>query len=93
MQYRGGKITDSHSTASDASNEILALVRKRPEVSKISLGFIENIGGSRRSLKFSTIVGGIRVRVRGSGATQEMYIYTSDPEATKEALIKAFLEK
>jgi len=86
----GGKITRSHSTASEAACEVVQVAINLPEVSKVSVGYIRNIGGSNRSLKFADIIGGILAKVRGNAAIQEVYIYTNNPEKTKAALLNGF---
>lgn len=84
------KITDSHSTLTDTSILVVNAASKYSEVSKIGIANITHIGGGRKSLKFLPITGGIKAVVRGSGSVQEIYIYTSNPEMTKEKLIKTF---
>ncbi len=85
-----GKVTRSHGTASEAACEVVNLAINRPEVSKVSLSYIENIGGSRRALKFQEIYGGVLAKVRGAGLMQSVYIYTNDPEKTKRELLAGF---
>ena len=79
----GGKLTRSHTTLIDAAVPVVDLLQDRPEVSKISLGLIKNIGKGSTGLKFHVAVGGWRVVVRGSTSLQEIVVYTSDPARTK----------
>lgn len=86
----GGKITRSHCTVTKTSCAVVESAINLQEVSKVSIGYLENIGGSNRSLKFGQIIGGILAKVRGDGGIQLLYIYTSDPEKTKRQLLEAF---
>lgn len=90
MKIKTAKITDSHSSLTSAAAEVLGLAEKRPEVSKIGIGYIAHVRGGRRDLKFLPITGGIKAMVRGSGAVQELYIYTATPEETEKYLIENF---
>jgi hypothetical protein len=87
---RTGKINSSHSTATQTATEVVSAAAKLTEVTKISLGIIEHIHGGRRSLKFLPMTGGIIAKIRGSGAIQEVYIYTTNPSATQQTLTKGF---
>jgi hypothetical protein len=82
----GGELTRSHTTLIDAAVPVVDLLQARPEVSKISLGLIKNIGKGSTGLKFHPAVGGWRLVVRGSTSLQEIVVYTSDPAQTKRAL-------
>ncbi len=86
----GGKITDSHSTLTDASEKLVVKAVKYSSISKIGIGNITHIGGGRRSLKFLPITGGIKAVVRGNGSVQELYIYTNKPNETEIELLKIF---
>jgi len=84
------KITDSHSTLTNAAQEVLNLASKLEEVTKIGIGYITHVRGGRRDLKFTPIAGGIKAIVRGSGAVQELYIYTGAPKITEKKLLGFF---
>jgi len=87
----GGKITDNHSTATDAAALVIHHVVTFDEVTKISPGIIKHIGGGgERRIKFLPINGGVKAMVRGNGAVQEVFIYTNNPEKTKERLLIVF---
>jgi len=84
------KITDSHSTLTDTAKEVMTMVTRYEEVTKVGIGFITHVRGGRRDIKFLPISGGIKAMVRGSGAVQELYIYTSNTEVVTNRLSKAF---
>lgn len=79
----GGKITDSHSTATETAIIVIEVIAKLNEVTKISLGKIKHIGGGERRLKCLPITGGLKIAVRGSGAVQDLFVYTNNPSATQ----------
>jgi len=81
----GGKITDSHTTVTEASALVVEVLVKRTEVTKISLGTIRQAGsGGERRLKCLPITGGIKIVVRGNGAVQDLFVYTNNSAATQE---------
>jgi len=86
----GGKITRSHTTLIDQAAVIVDAIHDRPEVTKISLGMIANIGRGKPNVKFLPATGGFRVVVRGKSSKQEIFIYTSDTDLTRSAVLRAF---
>jgi len=78
-----GKLTDTHSTATETAAIVIEALAKLDAVTKISLGAITHIGGGERRLKCLPITGGLKVVVRGSGAVQDLFVYTSDIPATQ----------
>ena len=88
----GGKITASHSSIIDAALPVVAAAEKLPEVSKISLGVIKQVGksGRRRRIKFLPITGGWKLTVRGSATVQEIFVYTAEAASTKTFLETEF---
>ncbi len=84
------KITDSHGTRTDASTEVVNIVQKLTEVTKISLGEIRHVSGGRRDIKFLPISGGIKAAVRGNGAVQYVFIYTKDIEKVTKLIQDSF---
>lgn len=86
----GGKITDSHTTSTETAAVVIDVLSKLDEVTKISLGSIRHIGGGERRLKVAPITGGIKIAVRGSGAVQDLFVYTSNPLSTEKKLENIF---
>ncbi len=86
----GGKITSSHTTMTDATLGVVDRANRLSEVTKIVLGVITPVRGGRRDLKFLTITGGVKAVVRGSGAVQDIYIYTKAPERVTNVLSGGF---
>ena len=76
----------------DAAFPIVETAEKLPEVNKISLGIIKQVGKSRglRRIKFLPIVGGWKLTVRGSASVQEIFIYTAQADKTKILLQTMF---
>ncbi|MDB5259617.1 MAG: hypothetical protein JWO73_825 [Candidatus Taylorbacteria bacterium] len=84
------KITDSHSTSTKTSSEVVAAAAKLDAVTKIGLGTIKRAPGGRRDLKFLPITGGIKAVVRGAGAVQDIYIYTKHAKEVQEEISRVF---
>jgi hypothetical protein len=84
----GKKITTSHTSIIDAAIPVVEAAERLPQVTKISLGIIKQVGKSRgqHRIKFLPIIGGWKVTVRGSSTVQELYIYTEDAAGTKAAM-------
>ena len=85
-------ITDSHSSTTDASAEIIKYAKKIEAISKIGIGIIKNTNskGGKRGIKFLPITGGVKASVRGSGTVQDLYIYTKEIELVKKYLSEIF---
>ncbi len=85
-------ITDSHSSITDTSAEVIKHAQKLDVISKIGIGIIRvtKSKGGKRSIKFLPITGGIKASVRGSGTVQELYIYTKETELVKKYLSEIF---
>ncbi len=81
-------ITDSHSSTTDASAELIKLARKLDFISKIGVGIIKvtKSKGGKRSVKFLPITGGVKASVRGRGTVQELFIYTKEIELVENYL-------
>jgi hypothetical protein len=88
----GKKITTSHTSIIDAALPLVEAAERLPEVTKISLGIIKQVGKSRgqHRIKFLPITGGWRITVRGSATVQEIYVYTEESESTKRSLEAEF---
>ena len=88
----GGKITTSHTSIIDAALPVVEAAEKLPEVTKISLGIIKQVGKSRgqHRMKFLQITGGWKLTVRGSSTVQEIYVYSESTTTTKDSLESCF---
>jgi len=91
----GKKLGRRHTTIIDAAVPVVDAAQKSALVSKVTLGLIKNqVGKSQhRSIKFSEIPAGFKVRVRGNTTIQELYVYTLKPQETRELLARAFAGK
>lgn len=86
----GGKFTGSHTTLIDATEKIVDRASELPEVTKIVLGIIKQIGNGKRNVKFTDIPAGLKLNIRGNTTIQEVFIYSSNPIKTKKELQKNF---
>lgn len=87
---QGGKFTGSHTTIIDAAAVVVDTAKRREEVTKICLSIIQNVRSNGRRLKFKSIQAGWQVIIYGNTYMQDVYIYTSNPETTKQAIEQAF---
>ncbi|MBP6859071.1 MAG: hypothetical protein KBC69_00395 [Candidatus Magasanikbacteria bacterium] len=90
----GGKFSGSHATIIDAAEVVADAAVKQLEVTKVVLGIIEgNVKSKQMRLKFKPVTAGWEIKVYGRISIQTLYVYTSDPEATKSAIERAFLHE
>ncbi len=75
------KLTRSHTSAIEKAQEVIALIQRLPQVTKISLGIIKHIGVGKPTVKFHDITGGFKAVIRGNISIQEIWVYLDDPES------------
>lgn len=87
---QGGKFTASHTTVIDAARAPAVAAERLDCVSKVSLGLIKKLPNGTPSIKFSdegeTC---LLAKIRGTAYLQEVRVYTSDKQQTKEAMYRA----
>lgn len=71
----GRKLTRSHTTLIEKARDVVTMLERLPDVSKISLGIIKQIGLGKPAVKFHPITGGFRCIVRGNVSIQELWVY------------------
>ncbi|MBX4204743.1 MAG: hypothetical protein KW788_00970 [Candidatus Doudnabacteria bacterium] len=89
----GNKFNGRHTTVIDAAIPMVIAASKRPEVTKIVLSIIRQIGPGPQNLKFKPIPAGLQMTIRSTNAKQEFYLYTSSPDLTKKELEKAWAKE
>ncbi len=77
----GRKLTRSHTTLIEKARDVVTMLERLPDVSKISLGIIKQIGLGKPAVKFHPITGGFRCIVRGNVSIQELWVYLRGDEA------------
>ena len=87
---QGGKFTANHTTVIDAARDPALAAEKLDCVSKVSLGLIKTLPNGSASIKF-TDEGAtcLLAKIRGTASLQEVRVYTSDKQKTKEAMCQA----
>ncbi len=80
------KITRSHTSTIEKAEEVVAMIQKLPEVTKISLGIIKHIGVGKPTVKFHEITGGFKAVIRGNISIQEIFVYTKDPSGVQKRI-------
>lgn len=87
------KITTTHQTVIQDALAVLDRIRKLDSVTKIVIGPIESNRSRTPRIKCLPISlpdgrqgAGLIVKVQGTGALQQFYVYTKDPEAVKHEL-------
>ncbi len=95
MPHRdGGKFGGNHTTFIELAADLVDIAATRPEVNTISAGIIhggQGVAGGGRRVKFVNTKGGILLKVRQSRSVQEVWLITTDPQATMFALARATL--
>lgn len=89
---QGKKISGSHSTVIQAAVSIVETARSLDDVTKVILGIIKPVRSTAvpKSLKITDVDAGLRLKVRGPNSVQELFVYTSNPRATEEAIRTVF---
>ncbi|MBA3547852.1 MAG: hypothetical protein H0T76_15320 [Nannocystis sp.] len=77
----GRKLTRSHTTIIEKARDVVSALERQPDVTKISLGIIKQIGLGKPAVKFHPITGGFRCIVRGNVSIQEIWVYVRGDEA------------
>lgn len=77
----GRKLTRSHTTLIEKARDVVTMLERLPDVTKISLGIIKQIGLGKPAVKFHPITGGFRCVVRGNVSLQEIWVYHRGDEA------------
>ncbi len=95
MPHRDGKkFGGNHTTFIELAADLVDIAVTRPEVNTISAGLIQGgqgVSGGGRRVKFCNTKGGILMKVRQSRSVQEVWIITTDPQATMFVLARAAL--
>lgn len=87
----GRRIGGEHTTFIEMAADIASMLLKLPGVDKISPGYINaGIGSGRggRSVKIIDEVGCVFLKVKQSGSSQEIRIFTKDPQNVKLELAR-----
>ena len=87
---RGAKFSNRHSTVIPAAIPIIKVAKALASVEKVVLSTIRRVPPGEPRIKFDDVLAGLRVTIRGSAAHQILFVYTSQPQATKEALEQAW---
>jgi hypothetical protein len=82
----GRKLTRSHTTIIEKARDVVTMLERQPDVTKISLGIIKQIGVGKPAIKFHPITGGFRCTVRGNVSLQEIWVYLRGDEAQALAI-------
>jgi len=85
---KGSKFNGRHSTVIPSAIPAVEAARDCPHVTKIALGVITPIGKGQEHLKFTPVGGGLKMQVRGTGAVQIFWLYTTRPEETIAEITK-----
>lgn len=77
----------SHSSVIDEARIVIQTAESLSDVSKVVVSIILPKAGSRTPrVDFTSIPAGLQLIVRGNGAAQQLFVYTSSPEAVKQAI-------
>jgi hypothetical protein len=85
---KGPKFNGRHSTVIPSAIPAVEAARDCSHVAKIALGVITPIGKGQEHLKFTPVGGGLKMQVRGTGAVQIFWLYTTQPELAAEEIMK-----
>ena len=87
---RGPKFNGRHSTVIPGAVPAIEAARDCPHVSKIALGVITPVRAGQEHLKFIPVSGGLKMQVRGTNAVQVFWLYTTEPQAVIDEIMRAW---
>src|ERR1700676_2482723 len=90
---KGSKFNGRHSTVIPSAIPAIEAARDSPHVTKIALGVITPIRAGQEHLKFTPMGGGLKMQVRGTGAIQIFWVYTTRPDDVIEEITKKWEER
>ena len=82
---KGDKLSRSHSTFIPEAKEVIEALKAHPAVTKIVLGVIDP-GRRPTGVSARDVPAGLKVFVRGNGAVQTLFVYTTDRPAVRRSL-------
>jgi hypothetical protein len=83
---KGPKVNNRHSTYSPLAGLFIQYMKKSPDVTKIVLGPIKQIGPGKRSIKIIDYRGSIKVQIRDGNSIQILWVIGTNLKTTKEFL-------
>ncbi len=83
----GGKKVGRHHTAIPAAVAVIKASKALTCVSKVLFGEIRHINNGPFRIKFVPLPAGWRITVRGANSRQELFVYTSDREKVRQAIL------
>ena len=87
-KHIAGKKISKHSSVIEPALPIVKKLMRRPEVTKISLGQIQQVRNGKQSVKIKGLSGGLQLVVRGTCSIQKISVYSKELESTKQFLSK-----
>lgn len=90
---RGPKFNGRHSTVIPSAIPAVEAARDSEHVTKIALGVITPIRAGQEHLKFTPVGGGLKLQVRGTGAIQIFWLYTTRPDDVMEEITKRWEQR
>lgn len=82
----GVKVVNSRSMVVNDCMPVIALAESSPEVTKVMIGEVSQVGAGKRRIKAMPARAGLKVTVRGPNMQQTLLIRTSDPEKFERKL-------
>jgi len=84
----GDKFSGSHSTLIKEAEEVVAALKKLPEVTKIVIDRIVPVGRVKSGvIKVTEESKALKISVKGSGAVQILYVYGTDWNKIKDLML------
>jgi len=87
-KHIAGKKISKHSSVIEPALPIVRELMRRDEVTKISLGIIQQVRNAKQSVRVKERSGGLQLVVRGTCSIQKISVYSKALKATKQFLSK-----
>jgi len=87
-KHIAGKKISKHSSVIEPALLIVRRLMRRDEVTKVSLGQIQQVRNAKQSVRVKELTGGLQLIVRGTCSIQKISVYSKELELTKQFLAK-----
>lgn len=86
----GPKMSDAHQTYIPSAEKVIRTAKALPSVRKVVLGAIRPVRYGREAIKCWEVPAGLKVKVRGVGDCQILYVFTREPQKVAGDLAALF---
>ena len=83
---KGPKVGGRHTTVISDAQVVIVAAKQCPNVNRIIPGRVAHTGPGKKRIRFIPVLGGLRIRVRGATAVQNLFVQTDNPSQTQKLI-------